>query len=203
MFISLHELAKKATLMITIAAEGDDQMRVNVTPVPFDTKAKANLPQPLSLVASPAEFDADFAAALLTWHAPKRSLIEQAQAAGGAPAAAPALPAPKSESKNEKPGRKSRSKAGASEEPAPAQATGEAAGEAVAGADQVVAESAPARADELPAGSPTPSAGDDTAGADSEEPQQGAAAQALADQVVDAAPVDGQEPVDKFTLDLF
>ncbi|HBZ07489.1 MAG TPA: hypothetical protein DEP03_14310, partial [Massilia sp.] len=107
MFTSLHELAKKATLMITIAAEGDEQLRVNVTPVPFDTKAKANLPQPLSLVASPAEFDADFGTALLTWHAPKRSLIEQAQAAGGAPAATPALPAPKCESKNDKPtGRK-------------------------------------------------------------------------------------------------
>ena len=207
MFTSLHELAKKATLMITIAAEGDEQLRVNVTPVPFDTKAKANLPQPLSLVASPAEFDADFDAALLTWQAPKRSLIEQAQAAGGAPAAAPALPAPKCESKNDKPsGRKVRGKAGASEEPAAAQAAGETAGEATAGADQVMAESAQSGADEQPtAAAPNAAGGADAGAARSEEAPQVTAEPAVVDAtaVAEPAPVAGEEPVDKFTLDLF
>lgn len=208
MFSILHALAKQATLMITVAAEGDEQLRVNVTPMPFDTKAKANLPKPLSLLASPAEFDTDFAAALTTWHAPKRSLIEQAQAAAGAPAAAPAaapaLPAPKSEAKNEKSSRKSRGKAGAGEDPAPAQANGETSGDAVAAADQVAADSVPATANEqLPAG------GVDAGDAHSEGTQQAEAGAApAAAQVADAAPVApapavDQEPVDKFTLDLF
>ena len=113
MFTTLHELAKKAPLMITVAAEGDDLLRVNVTPTPTDTKAKHNLPQPLSLLATPTEFDADFIAALSTWQAPKRSLIQQAQdAAGGAPkSSAPALPAPKADTKNEAKGEKSSRKA--------------------------------------------------------------------------------------------
>lgn len=91
MFTTLHPLAKAAQLMITIAAEGDDQLRVNVTPIPVDTKSKAQLPQPLSLLATPAEFDTDFAAAIATWHSPKRSLILQAQEAAkenAAPASA-------------------------------------------------------------------------------------------------------------------
>lgn len=139
MFTSLHALAKQATLMITIAPEGADQLRVNVTPVPADSKAKANLPMPLSLVATPAEFDADFVTALATWHAPKRSLIEQALAVtGGAPAAAPALPAPKDGSKNDKGGRKGRSKAVDEQKPAALEAAGEAAGEAGAAADEVM-----------------------------------------------------------------
>jgi PRTRC genetic system protein E len=112
MFTSLHALAKQATLMITIAPEGADQLRVNVTPMPLDSKAKAGIPQPLSLVATPAEFDADFITALGTWQAPKRTLVQQAQdAAGGAAAAptsaeAPKLPAPKEKPKA---GRKAKS----------------------------------------------------------------------------------------------
>lgn len=122
MFTNLHELAKKAPLMITVAAEGDDLLRVNVTPTPTDTKAKHNLPQPLSLLATPTEFDADFIAALSTWQAPKRSLIQQAaDAAGGAAKnSAPALPAPKADTKNEakgdKPGRKARGGKGAEDD---------------------------------------------------------------------------------------
>jgi hypothetical protein len=33
MFTPLHALAKQATLMITIARAGTDQLRVNVTPM--------------------------------------------------------------------------------------------------------------------------------------------------------------------------
>jgi len=132
MFTTLHALAKQATLMITVAAEGDDQLRVNVTPVPFDGKAKANLPQPLSLVATPAEFDTDFETALSTWQAPKRSLVEQAQAAtGGSSAAAPALPAPKAGSRSSKPTSKgaAKGKTGADQEAAGQVVAGEAAAE--------------------------------------------------------------------------
>lgn len=132
MFTALHALAKQATLMITIAPEGADQLRVNVTPVPADSKAKASLPMPLSLVATPAEFDADFATALATWHAPKRSLIEQAQAAtGGAPGAAPALPAPKDGGRNDKSSKKGRGKADGEQKPGALPAAGDAAPETV------------------------------------------------------------------------
>lgn len=172
MFTSLHALAKQATLMITIAPEGPDQLRVNVTPMPLDSKAKAGMPQPLSLVATPAEFDADFITALGTWQAPKRTLVQQAQDAAGGAAAAPAsadapkLPAPKEKPKA---GRKAKSDkptgADDADPSSQAEATGaddvapggqaDAAGidDASAGADQVNT-GAPA-ADE-PAAAPAP-----------------------------------------------
>jgi PRTRC genetic system protein E len=102
MFTTLHPLAKAAQLMITITAEGDEQLRVNVTPIPADTKAKAQLPQPLSLLATPTEFDTDFAAAIATWHAPKRSLIQQAQEAAKESAAPAPASAGKPVAKTEK-----------------------------------------------------------------------------------------------------
>lgn len=99
MFQALHALAKKHTLMLVITAE-DDLLRVNVTPTPADSKVSGL--RSLSLVATPEELDADFAQALATWQAPKKSLIEQAQEAasddddGKKDQAKPALPAPKS-----------------------------------------------------------------------------------------------------------
>lgn len=207
MFTSLHELAKQATLMITIAAEGDGQLRVNVTPVPFDTKAKANLPQPLSLVASPAEFDADFAAALTTWHAPKRSLIEQAQAAtGGTPATAPALPAPKASAKTDKPGKKGRGKGGAEDEPGAAPAGGDAAGETTAAGGDASKDDAQGDEGQKPLVKELgqPASADGTS-----EPAAAAGAPEVAATAPDApapapAPADvDQEAVDTFTLDLF
>ena len=164
MFTNLHELAKKATLMITIAPEGADQLRVNITAAPFDTKAKARLPQPLSLVATPAEFDADFIAALATWQAPKRTLLQQAQDAAGAlglPAGASeppkALPAPE----KAKPGRKARgakAPAGAAsgDDDDAGGADDTAVGEASAGGDQT---GAPAAAGDTNQGdAPSPAA---------------------------------------------
>lgn len=207
MFSHLHELAKKATLMITIAAEGDDQLRVNVTPVPADTKAKANLPQPLSLVASPAEFDADFSAALTTWHAPKRSLIEQAQAAtGGAPAAAPALPAPKASTKSEKPGKKGRGKGGADDQPGDAPAGGDGAGEAGAVAGEAAKDDAKADEGQKPAveeaAHATGADGASEPAAAAGTPESGATAPEASAPAI--APTDvGPDAVDKFTLDLF
>lgn len=172
MFTSLHALAKQATLMITIAPEGADQLRVNVTPMPLDSKAKAGIPQPLSLVATPAEFDADFITALGTWQAPKRTLVQQAQDAAGGAAAAPAsTEAPKLPTPKEKPkaGRKAKGDKPAGADDADPSRQAEAAGaddaapggqadaagidDASAGADQVNT-AAPA-ADE-PAAAPAP-----------------------------------------------
>jgi PRTRC genetic system protein E len=228
MFTTLHELAKRATLMITVAAEGDGQLRVNVTPMPFDPKAKSNLPQPLSLLATPVEFDADFVAALSTWQAPKRSLIQQAQDAtgGAATTSTPALPAPKAEAKGdskvEKTTRKPR--AGKSsedekkvEDAVPAAAA--AAGEAAAAADQVMAASTSTDAGEqLPASAGESGASTNTEAATEQGSQPAADAGAVGAQDVvegagDAAadaghegapePVVTEDPVDKFTLDLF
>lgn len=84
MFKQLHAMANAATLLITASAEGD-QLRVSVTPTYPDGKVPAGASplRPLSVIATPEELDADFAAVLAFWQAPKRSLIEQAQAAAG------------------------------------------------------------------------------------------------------------------------
>lgn len=92
MFTALHALAQSATLMIVIAAEGDD-LRVSITPTLAGDKTKAHKLQPLSLVASPAELDDGFAAAIASWQAPKLSLQQQVEAANAAGADASAAPA--------------------------------------------------------------------------------------------------------------
>ena len=92
MFTALHALAQSATLMIVVAAEGDD-LRVSITPTQAGDKTKAHQLQPLSLVASPAELDDGFAAAIQCWQAPKLSLQQQVEAfnaAGADPVASPA-----------------------------------------------------------------------------------------------------------------
>lgn len=97
MFTALHALAQSATLMIVIAAEGDD-LRVSITPTQAGDKTKAHKLQPLSLVASPAELDDGFAAAIASWQAPKLTLQQQVEAAnaagaeGSVPASSKAAP---------------------------------------------------------------------------------------------------------------
>lgn len=91
MFTALHALAQSATLMIVIAAEGDD-LRVSITPTQAGDKTKAHKLQPLSLVASPAELDDGFAAAIASWQAPKLSLQQQVEAANAAGAEGGAAP---------------------------------------------------------------------------------------------------------------
>ncbi|MGK5069225.1 PRTRC system protein E [Janthinobacterium sp. RT4P48] len=91
MFTTLHALTQSATLMIVVTAEGDD-LRVSITPTQAGDKTKAHKLQPLSLVASPAELDDGFAAAIQSWQAPKLSLqqqVEAANAAGAGPVASP------------------------------------------------------------------------------------------------------------------
>lgn len=221
MFTSLHALAKQATLMITIAAEGDGQLRVNVTPMPFDDKAKSQLPKPLSLLATPAEFDADFSAALATWQAPKRSLVQQAEdAAGDDEPVAPAAAAQKAPAKQDKPGRKAPARAGkpAAAEPdaAGVQAAGEAAGEAAAAADQVMAGSEPTGAAEPPldagqkdddtaAGAAQAEAGGEAA-ANAQPDEPAAAPEGAGEGEADPEPVHAatdQGQVDTVALDLF
>lgn len=91
MFTALHALAQSATLMIVIAAEGDD-LRVSITPTQAGDKTKAHKLQPLSLVSSPAELDDGFAAAIASWQAPKLTLQQQVDAANAASADAGAAP---------------------------------------------------------------------------------------------------------------
>lgn len=181
MFTALHALAKQATLMITIAAEGDDQLRVNVTPMPSDDKVKAQLPNPLSLLASPAEFDADFIAALATWQAPKRSLLEQAQDATEAQdPAAPAAPALKTPAKKDKAAGKAAARGGKPTAPEPAPETAKGASE-------------PAQSATEPVESAT-------------EPAKSATEPAEVETAVAPSPVQAvpeQQPADTLTLNLF
>jgi PRTRC genetic system protein E len=81
MFNALKALAQNATLMIVVAGEDADQLRVSITPTYPGDKPKAHALKPLVLTGSADELDTDFAAAIGIWQAPKRTLIEQAQAA--------------------------------------------------------------------------------------------------------------------------
>ncbi|WP_246795651.1 PRTRC system protein E [Burkholderia perseverans] len=82
LFTSLHEIARAANLNILIVAEGDDQLRVNVTPVQ-DAKAAKKL-WPLSLVATPAELDEQFADAVTAYEPGALSVLDQARACAAA-----------------------------------------------------------------------------------------------------------------------
>ena len=109
MFATLHALTQSATLMIVVTAEGDD-LRVSITPTQTGDKTKAHKLQPLSLVASPAELDDGFAAAIQSWQAPKLSLLQQVEAANSAGAdpvasTASSKAAPKEANKRQGPGR--------------------------------------------------------------------------------------------------
>lgn len=207
MFTSLHSLAKQATLMITIAAEGADQLRVNVTPMPFDDKAKARLPKPLSLLATPAEFDADFIAAIAAWQAPKRSLVEQAQASAEEPAsAAGAKPSGKTDKSSTRTRRSSKT-VSSEDEPSAVQTAGEAAGEAVAAADQVMAadEQPPVDTGAAPSEQPAaaPAAEDPPVAEPQAEPAAEPQDEASKEEGAAAPAQDATELEDKLTLDLF
>lgn len=94
LFTSLHELARTTSINILITAEGDENLRVNVTPLPND-KGEKKL-WPLSLVATPEELDAEFAAAVDAYEPGALSLLDQARACAAAnqSGSTPALPAP-------------------------------------------------------------------------------------------------------------
>lgn len=182
MFKQLHALAKKATLMIVVTAEDDQQLRVNVTPTQVDLASKTGALRPLSLVGTPDELDEGFEEALTVWQAPRRSLVEQAAAAAGAPDEKPKA-APKTAPK-------------AKPAAAPAKSPKPARGKKAAAEPDGI----PGENDDDPDG------GDDTAPGDS-APDVAATPAADAQPVEETLPADddaaGAPPVDEFTLDLF
>jgi PRTRC genetic system protein E len=82
MFQELFELAKTTTLMMSVSADaGAGTLTLNIVPKhkgPSDAPALAT---PLSLTATPEEFERDFPACLTGYTATRASLVEQAAAA--------------------------------------------------------------------------------------------------------------------------
>ncbi|MCW0073004.1 PRTRC system protein E, partial [Burkholderia pseudomallei] len=102
LFTSLHALAQTTSIHILITAEGANNLRVNVTPMPNGKGEKQRWP--LSLLATPEELDAEFAAAVDVYAPGATPLLDQARACAAAnqpdssPAASSietALPAPR------------------------------------------------------------------------------------------------------------
>lgn len=83
MFEELFALATSATLTMTVSAdEKTGRLTVNVIPKP-KPKQQAGEPalaQPLSLTATPQEFDAEFVQALRGYRDVRQSLAQQAEA---------------------------------------------------------------------------------------------------------------------------
>ncbi|CAM3421643.1 PRTRC system protein E [Paracidovorax anthurii] len=81
MFEELFALACSATLTMTVSAdEKSGRLTVNVIPRPKHDAGEAALAQPLSLTATPAEFDAGFIEALRGYREVRHSLAKQAEA---------------------------------------------------------------------------------------------------------------------------
>jgi PRTRC genetic system protein E len=123
-FESIYPLAQKTTLTLLITAEGD-QLRVNVTPRANDD-AKGEKPlYPLSILATPAELDRDFAEAVAIYEPSTLSVLDQARAASAANSgdkpSTPALPAPGTARKGNT-GKKGRTSASTPETDTPAAA---------------------------------------------------------------------------------
>lgn len=100
MFAELHSLAQAASLLISVAAEGD-ALRVTVNAAPAGKNGPAM--HPLVLVGTPAELDAGFAEAIQIFEPSALPLLDQARAAANANGnkGAPALKAaPKADAKN-------------------------------------------------------------------------------------------------------
>src|SRR4051812_39543956 len=80
MFKELYLLALGATLTVTISAdEKQGRMTLNVIPKPKPDAGEPALSAPLTLTASPEEFDAGFVEALGRYRGARQSLAEQAQ----------------------------------------------------------------------------------------------------------------------------
>lgn len=81
MFEQLYALAKTATLSMIISADDTSgKMTISIAPKPKKDTGEAALTKDLTLTATPAEFDADFIAALTGYREKRQSLIEQADA---------------------------------------------------------------------------------------------------------------------------
>jgi len=81
MFEELFALACSATLTMTVSAdEKSGRLTVNVIPKPRQDAGEPALAQPLSLTATPQEFDAGFIEALRGYREVRQSLAQQAEA---------------------------------------------------------------------------------------------------------------------------
>ncbi|WP_038205779.1 PRTRC system protein E [Xenophilus azovorans] len=81
MFEELFALACSATLTMTVSAdEKSGRLTVNVIPKPKPDAGEPALAQPLSLTATPQEFDAGFIDALRGYREVRSSLAQQAEA---------------------------------------------------------------------------------------------------------------------------
>lgn len=81
MFEELFALACGATLAMTVSAdEKSGLLTLNVIPKPKQDAGDAALTRPLSLTATPQEFDAGFIEALRGYREARRSLAQQAEA---------------------------------------------------------------------------------------------------------------------------
>lgn len=81
MFEELFALAQHATLTLIVSADaGGGTMTVSVLPKPKEDHGEAALRQPLSLTATPQEFDAEFVATLRGYRQARDTLAEQAAA---------------------------------------------------------------------------------------------------------------------------
>ena len=81
MFEELFALACSATLTMTVSAdEKSGRLTVNVIPKPRKDAGEAALTQPLSLTATPQEFDAGCIEALRGYREVRQSLAQQAEA---------------------------------------------------------------------------------------------------------------------------
>lgn len=81
MFEELFALACSATLTMTVSAdEKSGRLTINVIPKPKLEAGEAALAQPLSLTATPQEFDAGFIEALRGYREVRQSLVQQAEA---------------------------------------------------------------------------------------------------------------------------
>lgn len=81
LFEELHALALTATLTMTVSAdEKSGRLTVNVIPKPRKDVGEPTLTQPLSLTATPQEFDEGFIAALTGYREVRQSLAQQAEA---------------------------------------------------------------------------------------------------------------------------
>lgn len=81
MFEQLYAIARTATLSVIISADdASGKMTISIVPRPKKDTGEAALTKDLTLTATPAEFDADFIAALTGYREKRQSLIEQADA---------------------------------------------------------------------------------------------------------------------------
>ena len=81
MFEELFALASNATLTLIVSADAaSGRMTVSVIPKPKENIGEAALRQPLSLTATPQEFDAGFLATLRDYREVRASLADQAAA---------------------------------------------------------------------------------------------------------------------------